>query len=96
MDITDLEDKAAVEDKMPDALKVIIADCVKDLSAYDLAETMNSLEWEDETVRGSFVDQNFLGDYIYDAFDLHDIDVWEVLSGILIERQKAEAEANKE
>ena len=93
MDISDLENPKIVESKMPDALKVIIAHSVKDLTAHELAETMNSLEWEDETVRGSFVDKYDLGEEIYDSFDLYDIDVWDVLGDIRTARQTAETEA---
>ena len=95
MDITDLENPKIVESKMADALKVIIAECVKDLNAIDLADMINGLEWEDETIRGSFTDKYDLGEAIYDAFDLYDIDVFEVLNDIRWARFKAEIEANK-
>lgn len=93
---TDFENPAMLEEFMPSVLTMMIAYVVKDLNAMDLMEAMNSLTWEDDTVRGDFCDRYDLGEAVYDGFDLYDIDVWEVLNELLKERTKAEKEANKE
>lgn len=93
---TDFENPAMLEEFMPSVLTMMIAYVVKDLNSFELQEAMDSLEWEDESVRGDFCDRYDLGEAIYDGFDLYDIDVWKVLTELLEERTKEEKEAAKE
>jgi hypothetical protein len=95
VDIENLEDPKVVEDSMPDVLRSIISYCVVEMNSYDLGDLVSSLNNDQDSVRGNFCDQFDLGEQIYDAFELYDVDVEQVLCDIKDRRYAVEQEAAK-
>lgn len=97
--IEDFENPAQLDEFMPNVLTMVIAYAVKDLSSHELDEAMQLLypsEDDDDTFNGNFCDRYDLGETIYEALDLYDLDVQDVLSELLSARKKAEDEANRD
>jgi len=95
MDIDQLENPHFIEATMGDALKVLISNELKSLNANEIMEMFESLEKEDDSVRGAFCDKYDLGESIYDSFDMFDIDVDQTIMDIYSKRLLVEEEANK-
>lgn len=104
MEISKLEDKSFIEEAMPNTLKILISYSIKDMASSELAELIDKLyaglniasRHLDSMVRSNFCDLYGLGEAIYDAFDLYDIRIQEVLFELLNERFYAEKEAARD
>lgn len=95
-DMVDVEDPAMLEEFMPSVLTMLVAYPVKDMSSHEISDLLTELEPEDGSIRGPFCDRFDLGEAIYDAFDLYEVDVDKTLAEIYSQRLIAEKEVSKQ
>lgn len=98
MDISDLENPFFVKDNMSNTLKLIVSYFLMNMTSSeitDLIDEFNALNL-DGGIRAAFCDRFELGEGIYDAFDLYDVDIDEFISDFISERLIAEEEALKD